>query len=93
MKAFLSHVADKHLLATIGFGLGIDTLLTDEPFKAGACDKIMERAMEAILGAVFKDSNKRVEIVETAMDGLGCFNGPGTGVVGSIALLVSSPTP
>lgn len=60
--------------AQLGFHNGIDKFLTLDLDCLHISDRIMATAMEAVLGALLRDSGSDIKAVEAAMVKLGCFD-------------------
>lgn len=71
-NSILSTKAGNTYIAQAGRNLGLDKLVIVNPAQAGmVADKVMASAVEAIIGAVFMDSDGSVESVRPVLAILG----------------------
>lgn len=63
-------------LAARGFEHGLDAHIIKNAGLGQVSIKMMATAIEAIIGAVFEDSNRDYEAVRKVMDNLGFFDHP-----------------
>lgn len=64
-------------LAARGFDLGLDScVIKNAGHMTRISDRMMATALEAVIGAVFKDSGCNLEAVRAVMETLGFFTHP-----------------